>query len=566
MNETQDELKKRYQEMPIRCERINVANKNIDEYLGSFAAEAEWNNNPDEAQKRFLNVNAYKKFKDTNYIGLIGRTGTGKTSIMKKVINDITNGNNESFKFAVEISLKDYIMEIPNYTDISSSMKSLAEVEKNIELYIKLSIMKYIVTNKKLFHNDICIKNIENYLDKKGIKQGTNIVRKILNTLSEVQNNSTLAMSVSTISKVTLSLTDEAYEQAEESMENILFSNPVLVMIDTLEHYDIKDEQLILITKSLVSVSFYYAWNFKKQNIFVKFAMPSEIYTKVKILLAAKFIGKVIYIEWNYKDLVKMLAVKFYCFAIKRPKFFQFINKYSLDDLYEDSQTAIKILYEFLPEMCPATIALKFDTLAYCIRHTQKRPRQLLLIVNALLDYILEKNNLNILKEDSDSVRYLIHSVQEEMIMDSIAMYRDSNQQLLQILTETILGKKYKFSAKELEAYIRTAKTKYKKNLDVEEIEKIFVESGIIGIMETERYVPENSQWFENDKVIKILDASFEYQKKGTLIYNLDSIMLIHPMCYEYFKCEISKYTMVYPDKDVDPDDFLYELFNNNQI
>lgn len=33
-------------------------------------------------------------------------------------------------------------------------------------------------------------------------------------------------------------------------------------------------------------------------------------------------------------------------------------------------------------------------------------------------------------------------------------------------------------------------------------------------------------------------------------------------MCYEYFKCKISKYTMVYPDRNTDPSDIQNEVFN----
>lgn len=442
MKNLQSELEMKYTEKIIHCERSNIANKNIYEYLGSFAAEDDWNNNPKEAKKRFLNVDAYKKFKDAHFIALIGRTGTGKTSIIKKVVDDINNGESEFFKHTIEVSLKDYIREIPNYTCIDSSIQSMAEIEKNIDLYVKLCIMKYVAANKNYFTNDsnthVLIKNIENYLSKKGIRKETDIVRKILSTLSEATSESSLAVAVSAISKITLSLTGEDYDKAIESLSVILVNNPILVIIDTLERYDMHDEQLLIIARSLITVSFNYAWKFSKENIFIKLAMPSEIYTKVRNLMPTKFLGREIYIEWNYKDLVKMVAVKFYCFALDRKNLFDFIDKYSLEDLYNNSQEAINIIYEFLPEVCPATIALQFDTLAYCIRHTQKKPRQLLMIIDALLEPIIDSNNKNLLKFNTNRVRYLIHSVQEEMIMDSISMYRDSIPQLLKICTETM--------------------------------------------------------------------------------------------------------------------------------
>lgn len=566
---SQDDLKKRYIEEEIECESKNIVQKDIYEYLGHFAAEAEWNENPNEANKRFLNVIAYKKFKDKYYIGLVGRTGTGKTSIIKKTLNDIKNNENPYFKNGIELSLKEYILNLPNYTNINSSIQSIAEVERNLAIYINICVMRYVIENKEAFTKEKDLKSIEKYLSEQGIGKSTDIIRKIFDVLSEVDQQNTMTSTIGTLAKVSLAFSGESYDNALDALHKTLENESMLVVIDTLENYDIRDEQLLIITKALIQVSSEYSWNFENNKIFVKYAMPSEIYTQIRPLLPAKLIGRIISIDWNYKDLVKMVAVKFYCFASTQKHIFTFVDKYKLFELYEDSQMAINFMYEILPKMCPATIALKFDTLAYCIRHTQKKPRQLLLIIDALLNEIIEKQDENVLKNNPDYVRYIIHSVQEEMIMDSIAMYRDSIPKLLSICCDVLNGKKYCFTAKEFDKYIRDVKKIYRQGLNLDEIKRVIIESGLVGIEENGVYIPENSKWFENEKVIRILNTSFEYQIKGNLVYNNNSVMYIHPMCYEYFKCKISKYTMVYPDRNADPDDILNEVFdfiraNNN--
>lgn len=566
---SQEELKKRYIEEEIECENKNIVQKDIYEYLGYFAAEAEWNENPNEANKRFLNISAYKKFTDKYYIGLVGRTGTGKTSIIKKTLNDIQSNKNPNFKHGIELSLKDYILNLPNYVDINSSIQSIAEVERNLTIYINLCVMRYVVENKKKFAKESDLKVIEKYLQERGIGKNTDIIRKLFDVLSGVDQQNVFSATVGTLAKVSLAFTGENYDNALEVLHNILEVEQILVVIDTLEQYDITDAQLLIIIKALIQVSSVYSWNFEKNKIFVKYAMPSEIYTQIRPLLPAKLIGHIISIEWNYKDLVKMLAVKFFCFASTQKNIFTFVEKYKLNELYEDPQMALSIIYEILPQMCPATIALKFDTLAYCIRHTQKKPRQLLIVIDALLYEIMEKENRDVLKDNPDQVRHIIHSVQEEMIMDSIAMYRDSIPQLLSICCGVLSGKKYCFSAREFDKYIRAVKKIYRQRLKPDEIKRVILESGLVGIEENGVYIPENSKWFENEKVIRVLSAAFEYQIKGNLVYNNESVMCIHPMCYEYFKCKISKFTMVYPDKNADPDDILNELLehideNNN--
>lgn len=567
---TQEQLKACFKDEEIHCEKCNFANKNVYEYLGSFAAEDEWDNNPKEAKKRFLNINAYKQFKNNHFIVLIGRTGTGKTSIIKKVVDEVEQKKNSYFKYCIELSLKDYLFEIPNYGEIDTSIRSMVEIEKNLRLYINLSIMKYIISHKQTFTNDADLRGdfdiIDKYLTSKHIKKDTDIIHRILSeiTKSELKNN--IGKTISFISQLTLNMIGEDYDKAVSAMMSILHRNSFLILIDTLERYDINDIKVLAIVRALIALSYNCAWRFSKDNLFIKIAIPSEIYTQVREQLSTKYLGREIFIEWNYKDLVKMLAIKFYCLAIKEKELFGFIKNYSLNDLYDDSQRGIKLIYEVFPAMTKATIDMKFDTLAYCIRHTQKKPRQILMIINALLGEIIETGDVNYLKNNSKKVRYLIHSVQDEMLRDSISLYQDSVPELLSICSEAISEKKYYFTAKELGKYLHKISKVHKKQLDIGDIERLLIESGIIGLKENEQYINRNSTWLENKEIVRIVNASFEYQLKGQLVYNEDSIMVIHPMCYEYFKCLIGKYTMVYPDKDGDPEDFLNQMLARTDI
>lgn len=567
---TQEELKACFEDEEIHCEKCNFANKNVYEYLGSFAAEDEWDNDPSEAKKRFLNINAYKQFKDNHFIVLIGRTGTGKTSIIKKVVDEIQQNSNTYFKHCIELSLKDYLFEIPNYGEIDTSIRSMVEIEKNLQLYIKLSIMKYIVSHKERFSDTKNFRKsfdvIDKYLINKRITKDTDIVHRILSEITRIESEGNIGKTISFISQLTLNMTGEDYDEALSAMASILQGNPFLLLIDTLERYDINDIKILAIVRALIALSYNCAWKFNKDNLFIKIAIPSEIYTQVREQLPAKYLGREIFIEWNYKDLVKMLAIKFYCLAIKRKELFGFIRNYSLSDLYDDSQMGIKLIYEILPAMTKATIDMKFDTLAYCIRHTQKKPRQILMIINALLGEIIETKDVNYLKNNSEEVRCLIHSVQDEMLRDSISLYQDSIPELLSICSEAISEKKYFFTAKELGRYLHKISKVHKKQLDIGDIERLLIESGIIGLKENEQYINRNSAWFQNEKVVRIINASFEYQIKGQLVYNENSTMVIHPMCYEYFKCLIGKYTMVYPDKDGDPEDFLNQVLAKTDV
>lgn len=99
-----------------------------------------------------------------------------------------------------------------------------------------------------------------------------------------------------------------------------------------------------------------------------------------------------------------------------------------------------------------------------------------------------------------------------------ISMYRDSIPQLLQICCDVLSGKRYCFTAKEFNGYIRSVKKIYKEGLKTDEIRRVLIESGLVGIEDHMSFIPEDSKWFQNEKVIRIVSALFEYQMKGRLV------------------------------------------------
>ena len=71
----------------------------------------------------------------------------------------------------------------------------------------------------------------------------------------------------------------------------------------------------------------------------------------------------------------------------------EFSDQYNFEDFYLDNENAYKnsktLLQKILPNTCPTCFLFEFDTISYCMRHTLKKPRELLMIFNALIEELI---------------------------------------------------------------------------------------------------------------------------------------------------------------------------------
>lgn len=229
-----------------------------------------------------------------------------------------------------------------------------------------------------------------------------------------------------------------------------------------------------------------------------------------------------------------------------------FCNTYHYEDFYDDNPNSVanakKLLHELLPSVCPTSLNYAFDTLAYCIRHTLKKPRELLVIFNYFLSKISQKNNPLFFIKHSDEIRNVIHSTQEEMITSALSMYTTSYKDILRACEIVLHNQRYYFQGVELGDRLKEAAVN--RAYDVDDIKRILLESGLIGkINDISRWrvKDDDTQNLNINNSIQIVKAKFEYQIKGRLFLNKDDWFVLHPMCYEHFNCSVGSQTLVYP-------------------
>lgn len=548
-----------FKEDTVQMRNVDGLLRNVKQYLGTIDADKEWNDNPEEAYRKFLHTQSYCDFTDPNSLILLGRTGTGKTSILRCLCENVNKKKFDLYDSAIMVSFDDILSNLIETIDDFNNPVINRQLQKSISAYINCYVMKRLIKDgiadkSSAMYAYLKEHNLYDIDDVEYTQTGISKVRCLLETATKLNNKAgEMAENAVTVIDIVNAFMQKGYTEAYREMIRFLNEERrnVLVLIDTIDEYDLRDIKVVLCVKALISVCFQYYKNTAFAHLYLKISIPSEIHTHLFELLPEKQQGNTVVIQWKNNDLIKMIAMRMLYWSNKDESgLMQFHNIFEYSDFYDDNpqstENAKKILHEFLPETCPTSLSYSFDTLAYIIRHTLKKPRELMSIFNAFIAMIYEKRNLKFFIENPNEIRNAIHSTQEGMISGALSMYSKSYPNILKVCEIVLEQKRYILQGKEFDSALKEAMAN---NLayNIDDIKRILLESGLIGkISEISCLHPNSAGVGERIRLIK---AKFEYQVKGKLSLNKNDYYVLHPMCYEHFQCEVGTSTLVYPDQ-----------------
>lgn len=554
-----------YKDSLMQMRNVDGLLRNVKPYLGTLDATKEWNDNPKGAYRRFLHTQSYCDFIDEDALILLGRTGTGKTSILRCICENVNQRKIDLYDMAIIAQFNEILENLINTVDDFNSPVINLQLVKVISIYINCYVMKALIdqgyaNQTSAMYSYIKNNHLYDLGDNRFSHSGINKIQAMLKATRQMTGKAgEVANNITTVMDIVSAFLDNGYEEAYREMVDALQEKKVLVLIDTLNEYDLRDAKVVLCVKALIATCFDYYNNVSANHIFVKISIPSEIHTHLIEHLPGKQQGNTVVIQWKNNDLIKMIAIRLLDFCSKdKNNLVKFEKQYEYEDFYDDnsnsSWNAKQMLHEMLPETCPTSLEFSFDTLAYCIRHTLKKPRELMTIFNYFLAKIYEENDFHYFIHNPNEIRNMIHSTQEEMISSALSMYTTSYQEIKDACEIVLQSRKYYFQGKELDDKLKEAVVN-RKGYDIVDIKRILLESGLVGKINeiSQIYVKEDedskNKKFTMQNSIRIIKAKFEYQVKGRLSLNKADFYVLHPMCYEHFECRVGSQTLVYPDE-----------------
>ena len=535
------------------------------ELLGPNFSEAEWQD-AEIAKRLFLHTKAYEDFSKQSSLILLGRTGTGKTAIMKCIEYEIEKKEKTEYSFVCPILFDDIYKELSDFSDIDNTLDLQNKVFDAIEMIINIRVMKRLVNHYSISS----LEKVKKYLHDNGLMDDSGVsFSKIISIVSDQSKSAenpvdSAAKYITTLVECIHLMMSESYLSAVREMQSFLQNKKILVLIDSGNDYDLRDTRFVVILKALIYICFSF-YSHKSKYIDIKMAIPSEVYTFILQRLPGKYMQNTTVIQWFYNDLIKLIATRFlyYISNSEYMHYFPFLSQYTIESLKNIKNCSI-LLHYILPEYCPTSLDYSFDTIAYSIKHTLNKPRELLVIFNAIIGEIIENENYRYFYENPSAIRDVIHSTQEILIGQALSMYNNYYHRILEACSLTLSNSKYLFKGKDLIPSLRNAEAAIarKEGYLLEDIEQILLHSGLIGIVSSCHRILPNSD-LANSKEVTLISVRFEYQVKGLLQFDKNSYYAIHPMCYEHFGCWISPNVLVYPDKKADRNDIINSIIKD---
>jgi hypothetical protein len=520
----------------------------IKPFLGEEDARNEWahNRNPEGT---FLHTNSYKKFQDKDCLYIFGRRGTGKTAMMRMLQYEV------NMKRITDYSYVHIVDSESAYNDLSIHLRlsPFNQVPENelVHLLIpkwlwvlNVSAMIAVVTakNKKQKAGDD-IATIKKYLEEQQLLDPfpKNPVERLTKIITdELDAVEYLPMKVgSAVIKIARKLKSQEYEKSYEALIRILkrSKGACLVLVDSIELYNLNDSISRAVNTALIEATRKIYEERFDNNILVKVAFPSEIYPHLSPMNKDKTMGRNLFIHWRYRDLVTFLAKRYW----------QMVHKNSnhngsvvLDEL-NDFHAARDFIYHYLPEQILTSSHMSFDTLAYIIRHTHKKPRQVITLFNIIFTYA-EELGVDLLKHKIpvDVIVKGTHVRLALLTEGTLDIFVQIYPKACQIVKRALTGTKSYFDSSTLDELLKEVSSlRNEEKLSRDDVKRLFLESGVLGLCQKKYYLTTQKKEF--------LLALFEYQVKGTLTITNKDLCVIHPMFYQELQTVVDMNTFTYP-------------------
>jgi hypothetical protein len=508
--------------------------------LGEADAAAEWGG-PQKPLETFVRIQTYNDFKQPRALYLFGRRGTGKTALIRMFDYEIKHGAATAFKLSWVVGTHSVLLELSAALSQSGlahlAVEELADfLEPLWRWYITVSAMAAVCERPDLLRHygdriDPLVQYFRTVVPPDRADTPRDMIRNhLISALQDLGPETTLPAANRDVSS---RLTTLEWSRANKRLTDVLSDHPCVVMLDSGEVYAVRSNvPRSIVTALIAAVNKLYVER-PYNNLLAKAAFPTEILPYVFPYNQGKIEGNIINIFWPFSDIVTLIA-KRYSRAVNGDHARAIASPLSYT-------SARRLLYNHLPPTVTTRLGVEWDTLSYVIRHTQRTPRQVILLLNAVLTAAREEGVvLAALSTRPDLIVGGVHARMNHLLQDALDMYRPLYPSIHQIVQRMLAQQQCYFQAKHLDRLAKNIQDlRRDQELSREQVKRILFEVGVLGLAQDIHRLRDGEHW--------VIEALFEYQIKDVLPVTNESWCVLHPMFYDWLQARIDETAFCYP-------------------
>jgi hypothetical protein len=516
--------------------------------LGHDDANDDWTD--ELASEVFVHTESFKEYEREDATFLFGRRGVGKTALIRMLNHEANNGISKRYSSCTILDATELIKHIC----VLIRQSPVAQASEAEQLQTIAAIWRWTFAMSFLI---AALKFME------GEKQHPALVVELKAELAAVTNGDRLVgkrvsrqLGESLIAKCNafpasaiggnLAWTNALIQLSSGLSNSSLYGRVLdvirrttrkllLVQVDGEEVVHARDSLLTRIHTALIDCTTEAYAQRLEDRFVVKVAFAAELYPHLSQSNLEKVESRQIFVRWGYHDLVEFIARR-----IARMLSMEGMKVRDPRDI-RSYQDARKFLASILPSTATTLSGDPMDTFAYVLRHTQKKPRQLLDVFNTIFTNAKEKHHVRL-----DSLHENPRIFQDGMFLrldipvgGAIDVYSRLYPRAEEMVG-AILGTEHSyFQSSHLEKLLQRANSiRATSNLEKGDVRRMLFEVGALGVAHHVSGLPTGT---------KIVHALFEYQVKNIIVPTGGQVLVVHPMFYDFLGTTVDRQVVTYP-------------------
>jgi hypothetical protein len=323
-------------------------------------------------------------------------------------------------------------------------------------------------------------------------------------------------------------------DEAAQTVLQIASKRPIILAIDTLERYDIADAGLMNAMAALIQSAYWFNLKYRDRGVHIKIFMSGEVFPYLYeevIQNSLKTVKHPVHLLWRPKDLMRLVSWRFN----------RYLDAHNL--LLPESRVQIdwtnnrQVYATMWSPYFGATVAnarqKEEDTFSYILRHTQMRPRQLILLCNSIAMRAMRGGRFP--RFSQEDIRQGIAAMELHLSIEIIGSFGSQHSNVSTIV-DALKGMPMLFTGSELDIRAKESASAWPPGTYSQTaFRPLLAELGIVGIVR------------RHNEQAGYIDADFQYSLERRLTISHRDPCVIHPMFFKRFEIDVNSESRVIP-------------------